>query len=168
MGDQERLKGLLVAGDEDFFLKASSNPNATYSVLWYALPTHPLARYQRACKVDILLPGIMDIPVIPRERITWIQQLPLMPLMPLLMMKLQGWSDHRESPRQDFQEKVPVDVEDILELLDLAYEDPSCHLSQVEWLSDEFINNAYFRIRDFVDYESLDSVWQWRALGFDT
>ena len=40
-----------------------------------------------------------------------------MPLFDLLVMKMQGWRDHRTSHRSDFRAKVEADVTDIRALL---------------------------------------------------
>lgn len=46
-----------------------------------------------------------------------IQNIPVMPLFDLLVMKMQGWRDHRASRRSDFRVKVRADVTDIRALL---------------------------------------------------
>lgn len=163
----ERLKRALVANDDRFYLQRSSNPDANYHILWCSLPTHPRARRPRRCKVDILTPGSLNIPYIPRGRIVHLNDLPVMPLMPLLLMKLQGWSDHRDSSRPDFQDKVPVDVEDILDLLQIACDKPYCRLSRSTWLPQTFLDLAQSRIEEFVDEESGESAGYWQTLEFD-
>jgi hypothetical protein len=89
---QERLKALLVTANPDFYLVAAKTPGATYRVLWCRL-----TGYRRSCKVDILLPGIMNIPRVPRELIKRVQNLPVMPLAGILLLKLQAWEDHRNA-----------------------------------------------------------------------
>ena len=128
--DQEELKQLLVDGSDDFYLVPSRNPSATYSVLWCRLSggSNRRSRFggrgssRRSCKVDILVPGVLNIPNVPQRRIKMISELPVMPLIPLLLLKLQGWSNHRESTREDMQEKQYVDAEDVVELLQIAVE----------------------------------------------
>jgi hypothetical protein len=70
---QEQLKARLIALDPRFYTVASKDPYATYRVLWFRLPTYTTgysyAYRDRSCKVDLLLPGIMNIPFVPKERI---------------------------------------------------------------------------------------------------
>ncbi|KAJ3720070.1 hypothetical protein C8R42DRAFT_108613 [Lentinula raphanica] len=125
---QEQLKYILVRYDSRFYLIDSKDPNATYRVLWFRL-----TGYHRSCKVDLLLPGIMNIPSVEPARIVRVGDIvgapagsilfrdyPLMPFLPLLLLKLQAWQDHGESPKLFVREKQQMDVRDIRELLQLA------------------------------------------------
>ncbi|KAH7878792.1 uncharacterized protein C8R40DRAFT_1086952 [Lentinula edodes] len=127
---QEELKNLLVQYNSTFYLIASKDPLATYRVLWFRL-----AGYRRSCKVDLLLPGTMNIPSVDPSRIYRVgntrqtdniyfsvlsAKYPLMPFLPLLLLKLQAWQDHGESAKLFMRDKQPTDVQDILELLRLA------------------------------------------------
>ncbi len=149
--DQEQLKRFLVASNDKFYLVPSRNPVATYRVLWYRLRTRRRDGGQsRSCKVDILVPGVLNIPDVPRHRVKKISGLPVMPLIPLLLLKLQGWSDHRLSPRPDMQAKQHVDVEDILELLDIAVErGKEVSSRKLRWLPASLIRASRTRARDF-------------------
>ena len=76
-------------------------------------------RRGRRVKVDILTPLTPNL-WIPRvlSEDTWlIKNIPVMPLFDLLVMKMQGWRDHRASRRSDFRAKVSADVTDIRALL---------------------------------------------------
>ncbi|KIK55979.1 hypothetical protein GYMLUDRAFT_99387 [Collybiopsis luxurians FD-317 M1] len=131
---QEDLKRRIVSYDPRFYLIASKDPYATYRVLWFRL-----YGIRRACKVDILLPGIMNIPSVSPQRIYRIKNhpswnvsghrsyyssltvdYPLMPFLPLLLLKLQAWQDHGESSKAHMRLKQPTDVQDIRELLELV------------------------------------------------
>jgi len=91
--DQEEIKNLVVSNDSKFFLVPSRSPRETYKILYYSLHTRGF------CKVDILLPGTMNIPSVPRSHITYTQvpDVPVMPLLAVILLKLQGWMDHRDS-----------------------------------------------------------------------
>ncbi len=76
-------------------------------------------REARRVKVDILVPlkPRLWIPKVLSED-TWLfKDIPVMPLFDLVVMKMQGWRDHRASRRSDFRAKVGADVTDIRALL---------------------------------------------------
>ncbi|OBZ77050.1 hypothetical protein A0H81_02983 [Grifola frondosa] len=109
-------------------------------------------RQRRACKVDILIPGVLNIPHVPDGQEDVINNLPVMPIMPLLLLKLQGWSDHRASPRADMQEKQYVDVEDIKELLAIACElEQDAYQANLMWIPVEFLDDTQERVYDFLE-----------------
>ncbi|KAH9835006.1 uncharacterized protein C8Q71DRAFT_710657 [Rhodofomes roseus] len=162
----EYLKQLLVNEPNDFYLVPSKKRDANYKVLWYRLP--PGARgKKRKCKVDVLVPGMLNIPAVPSAQVAYARHLPVMPLLPLLLLKLQGWTDHRDSDRRDFRRKQHVDVEDVKELLSFA-----CDLRvrigsrELGWLPADFVEAAQNRIHEFVG-EFPESVLRWRSLGFE-
>lgn len=64
---QEELKDFLIAYDSRFYLVPSKDPYATYRVLWFKLYTYKDRHLD--CKVDLLLPGVMNIPSIAPNRI---------------------------------------------------------------------------------------------------
>jgi hypothetical protein len=43
-----------------------------------------------------------------------------MPLIAAILLKWQGWTDHRDSKRENFQGKQHVDVDDIRDVRDLV------------------------------------------------
>ncbi|KAH9846738.1 hypothetical protein C2E23DRAFT_851723 [Lenzites betulinus] len=164
--DQEELKQILVDEDDDFFLVDSRNPNADYRVLWYRL--RPSRRGNpRSCKVDILVPGVLDIPDVPRRRLRWIDGLPVMPLVPLILLKLQGWRDHRDSYREDQQEKQHVDVQDLDQLLQIAIDrGQTVWQDNLSWLPSELIHNAQSMVYEFIaNISGFDEDWE--TLGFE-
>jgi hypothetical protein len=162
--DVEDVKALLVESDDSFFLVPSRNPRNNYMVLWYSLPP----RSKRSCKVDILVPGIVEIPRVPESLITYtnIPDIPVMPFLALLLLKLRGWDDHRSHTRQDMVDKQHVDVEDIDELLDLAINHYGVHLSTESWMPKSFVKSAKARLREYVDLFP-DTAWQWNEIGFN-
>ncbi|KZT08224.1 uncharacterized protein LAESUDRAFT_649859 [Laetiporus sulphureus 93-53] len=164
--DTEDLKRILVNEDSRFFLVPSRNPRATYEVLWYTLPSGRNRR-RRTCKVDILTPGgNLDLPHVPRQHIKREQQLPVMPLLPLLLTKLRGWTDHRDSHRQDMQDKQWVDVEDIDELLAITC-NTRTHITKdnLRWLPEDFVAASQERALEYVE-EYPNSALYWETLGF--
>jgi hypothetical protein len=86
-------------------------------VLFCRLPGYRKER--RRVKVDILVPlkPRLWIPKILSEDTRLINNIPVMPLFDLLVMKMQGWRDHRASRREDSPAKVKADVTDIHALL---------------------------------------------------
>jgi hypothetical protein len=107
---QESLKHALVRRNSKFYLVPSRDPTATYQVLWYR---HTFSRI----KVDILLPGVMNIPSISPSQIVQRNGLPVAPLSMVFLLKLQAWSQHRASTVSRFVMKQYTDKDDIVRLL---------------------------------------------------
>ncbi|KAH9919347.1 hypothetical protein B0H21DRAFT_845764 [Amylocystis lapponica] len=153
----EVLKEMLTQRDTDFYLIRAKNPAATYKVLYHRLASR--GRTKRSCKVDILTPGIINIPNIPPSRIETVGALPLVPLLPLLLLKLQGWIDRA---------KQPVDVADIAQLLVIvSRRGDKIGQENLGWLPDEFVMLARSRVRKYVA-ERKETTQYWEALGFET
>ncbi|KAG9218566.1 hypothetical protein PLEOSDRAFT_27394 [Pleurotus ostreatus PC15] len=172
---QEEIKRRLVAKDPKFILVASKNPYASYKVLWYEIPPSPsspssLYAASRSCKVDVLVPGIMSIPDVPRgySVVTisgeW-KGLPLMPFIPLLMLKLQAWMDHRQADKQYLREKQHTDVRDIGELLDIGMRRKYTLAAERAWIPASFIQAAERRIPEYLVYYPLTAD-EWKKIGF--
>ncbi|KAI0649646.1 hypothetical protein C8Q79DRAFT_997735 [Trametes meyenii] len=162
---QETLKGMLVAADSKFYLVPSRKPLATYKVLWYRDTT-----YGSRCKVDILLPGIMNIPNVPHQHVVYKgpYNFPLMPLIPHLLLKLQAWDDHQLSYRSDFLANVPTDQRDIDQLLAIVCQSGERLRSpNLQWLPELVIAAAGTRLRKYLAHGSLQTKRQWRSLGFN-
>ncbi|KAI0672033.1 hypothetical protein C8Q78DRAFT_718606 [Trametes maxima] len=161
---QEELKSMLVESSSRFMLVRSRNPRATYRVLWYRVP----GTYER-CKVDILIPGILNVPAVPTNSVVMNARhnLPVMPLIPQLLLKLQGWEDHRASTRRDMRFKQYLDVRDIDALLEIVcdkgvkVDDPEWH-----WVPDAMIANAQNTLETYLVLASPYSVYNWRKAGF--
>ncbi|KAK7038874.1 hypothetical protein VNI00_010506 [Paramarasmius palmivorus] len=168
---QEELKRQVVANDPNFYTIASKDPFATYRVLFYRLNEYTSRYLRRSCKVDLLLPGVMNIPNVPTSYIRYIDDRhrlkPLMPFLPLLMLKLQAWMDHGESTKLHMRAKQPVDVRDIMELLNLAvtkYTDVKL-AKEESWLPDTFVSAGRKRVRAFTRMYPT-SARHWKAVGF--
>ncbi|KAI8989243.1 hypothetical protein BD414DRAFT_415208 [Trametes punicea] len=163
---QESLKAMLVAADSGFYLVRSRNPYASYKVLWYRNKT---SWSSLPWKVDILVPGIMDIPNVPPDRIVRRapHHLPLMPLIPQLLLKLQAWSDHRDSHRVDLRMKQYTDVDDINKLLEIAcLRGHRVHSPDLSWMPTSMVSVALRRLRSYVVHAAPESKAKWRRLGF--
>jgi hypothetical protein len=163
--DSEDIKDLFESADDRFYLVPSANPSNTYRVLWYELWGG------RVCKVDILTPGTLSIPDIPIQHIVYQDAFPDIPVAPflcLLLLKLRGWTDHRDDDRQYMNDKVPVDEEDIEELLDLAVAVYDVHLGieSEEWMPEWFVEEAKERVAEYVQ-EWPNSGGSWQEIGFE-
>lgn len=150
---------MVASADPNFSLIPSRVVGADHHVLWYNLPsssnikTRPQKRKssstpeegppstRRVCKVDILIPGTLDIPHIPKSQLHFDtssffpsynadqdgssapQILPIacVPFCTLLMLKLRAWADHSlPNARHVMHQRVPQDEEDIEELLRIS------------------------------------------------
>lgn len=109
----------------------------------------------------------MNIPDIPPQQIKRKLGLPVMPLLPLLVMKLQGWTDHRASPRTDFQAKQHVDVDDNKELLDIPCRTGTRIGSKsLYWLPSDSIQAARVRVYKFIlEFPYTEDQWDFLGLG---
>ncbi|KAH9934561.1 uncharacterized protein BXZ73DRAFT_77033 [Epithele typhae] len=166
---QEELKELLVGTDPTFYLVVSENLAAPYRVLWYRLSKseYQIARPFEDCKVDILTPGTLNIPDVPLESVGLRQGLPVMPLIPQLLLKVQGWEDHRRSHRMDMRAKVPVDIKDVDSLVDVAVREKAKlgESGLQEWFSEEVALQLKRQVADFVETASRRGPHKWRRLG---
>jgi len=90
--------------------------------------------------------------------------IPVMPFIPVLLLKLQGWDDHRMSRRMDLQAKQHVDVGDIHELLRTAARDRKIHLRNESWLPMSFLAAGEWRVANFI-VAHPDSTIYWKHIG---
>lgn len=158
---QENLKAKLVEINHKFYLVPSRDPRATYQVLWYHI-----TETDSCIKVDILFPGVLDIPDVPLSLIDHnnIYNLPCTPLSHLLLLKLQGWIHHGESTAQRYRQKQPQDEQDINELLAIACL-RGLRPREERYLPRSFILRAELRVQKYVR-ACPSSERSWRALGF--
>jgi hypothetical protein len=89
-----------------------------------------------------------------------------MPIFDLLVMKMQGWRDHRDSNRADYRAKESADVSDIFALLERAKQDNISYVDESNEYrhSQEFISRARTLVNKFVRVYGRPG--QWRALEF--
>jgi len=162
--DAERIKEVIVNADDRYFLKPSRRRTATYKILICRLPGW--RAHGRCVKVDILVPGTMGLPEISSSETPVINRVPVMPLFDLLIMKTQGWWDHRVSPRKDFHEKEDADVDDVDALLDRAIQEDISYKYErgVDRHTAEFLERAIVLARRFVRKHGRRG--KWRAIEF--
>lgn len=117
-------------------------------------------------KVDILVPPTLGLPEIRFDDVVDIDRIPVMPLFDLLIMKTQGWLDHRNSSRADFRAKESADVTDIYALLDRADTEKLSYDDEIDQdrHEEEFIDNALYLVRRFAG--TYRAHRRWRRLGF--
>ncbi|KAH9948653.1 hypothetical protein B0H21DRAFT_689746 [Amylocystis lapponica] len=164
--NSEDVKQMLAQWDKGFFLVHARGAAADYNVLWYRLTSR--GGTVRSCKVDILVPGATDIPLVPPGRIETVGALPLMPLILLLLLKLQGWVGHRDSDRLVDWAKEHVDVADIAEIVAIACRRrDKVGQNSLDWLPARFVRLARDHVRQYVA-ERAETARYWQVLGFDT
>lgn len=187
------LKDLILRSDsQHFYLKLPRDPSAEYRILWYR-------QHYRGpeCKVDILVPGTIHLPRLPRHRVLFLSprteeegdggatagggkastvRIPVVPFALLLAHKLQGWDDHRTAEEPYQRGKQHQDAGDVRRLLGLRGEvrmlveaGPG---GRSVW-TDEALFDEDFRIltqgRVRAYCEAFpDHAEEWRKLGFET
>lgn len=165
---QETLKRILVDHPGSrFYLVDAKTPGATYKVLWYRLDEYLISSYsrnRRSCKVDILIPGIMNIPDVPLNKVVLLKGLPAMPLIGLIMLKLQAWEDHRNHNKNYMQVKQFTDVSDLEALLPIAIRDGRS-VDTESWIPASFVTAARERVLRFLASYPAQSQ-NWRRIGF--
>ena len=163
--DAEDIKETIVGEDGRYYLEQSKRRGQTYHLLYCRLPGWSIDP-ERCVKVDILVPPTLKLPEITDTDVILFGDIPVMPLFDLLVMKTQGWWDHLNSPRSDFQAKLVDDVTDVLALLDRAREeDVSFDEEANEYRhSEEFMSHALALANRFVNAHGRHR--KWRALEF--
>ena len=159
--NQEGLKRRLVSLNSRFYLVNARDPSAQYKVLWYLTDTGS------RIKVDLLFPGVLDIPDIPPSCITRtnIYSLPCAPLSLILLLKLQAWIHHGDSLHTRYFLKKPTDARDINALLSFATR-MGLKPRTEKWLPVSFVTTSESRVRRYVR-EVPASARQWLDLGYD-
>ena len=122
--------------------------------------------HTRLVKVDILVPPTLNLPAIDASETCLFDDVPVMPLFDLLVMKTQGWWDHRISDRADFHAKEQADVSDIFALLDCAKQQNVSYVDEANESrhSSNFLGLARTLTKNFVGVYGRPG--RWRALGF--
>jgi hypothetical protein len=164
--DAEKIKEIIVETDSRYFLKPARQRDADYEVLFCRLPGWH--RRRRCVKVDILVPpSDLGLPEILASDTPIINDIPVMPLFALLVMKTQGWWDHRVSPREDFRAKEDGDVDDVDALLDhAADEDVDYEVERASGrYTSEFMDKTLLHARRFVSV-LRGRREKWKAIGF--
>ena len=156
----EELKRRVVSANPSFYLVPSKTPGATYKVLWYR--NRPASR----CKVDLLLPGTMNIPFISSSAIKHPEPgYPCAPFALVFLLKLQAWVQHRDSEELRFRLKASTDAADLKMMLPIALGKNFNIRRKKPYLPPSFIAPAALRVERFVR-ECPETLPEWTALGF--
>lgn len=169
----------MAARDSNFFLASPENPHATYKVLWYDIPPTSVPRSPhspsiiRPCRVNILAPGVMNIPDVPQGCAViasgewW--GLPLMPLIPLLMLRLQDWMEHRKPgvrfSRRSVENQRNDEFLTIGDLLDVGVRRGYTLDAYRAWLPVSLLETAEEQILTYNSYHPM-KAGHWQRLGF--
>ncbi|KAJ6611480.1 hypothetical protein B0H10DRAFT_1809438 [Mycena sp. CBHHK59/15] len=159
----EEIKDLLVSLDSKFYLALpEKNPLATYQVLWY---TFPSTGVQKTCRVDVFIPGMISLPFVPPELVTYSPSgLPVMPLLAALRHKVLAWMAHGKAGRQD---KQLNDITDIGGLSGIVANKLGTVLSEdISWYPEWFVDASFSGITKYVDVFP-DSAGLWFNLWAD-
>jgi hypothetical protein len=149
----------VVAANPSFYLVPAKTPGATYKVLWYHT-------FSRRCKVDLLLPGVMDIPSVPIADIEHPEPgKPCAPFMLVFLLKLQAWAQHRDSGEMRFWLKSSTDASDLRVLLPIARTKGLGIKREKAYLPPSLVASSSLRVKRFVE-EWPETLRGWRALGF--
>lgn len=157
---QEEIKARLVQNNPRFYLVNPRSSFATYKVLWYYI-----VETNSCLKVDILLPGVLNIPSIPVSSITRrnADGLPCAPFSLVLLLKLQAWAHHGEAMEWRFRVKQPTDERDIDELLVEAVKRKIAPSSDAFFPS-SFLDVSRARVLKY-NAQNPNSKSYWKAIG---
>jgi hypothetical protein len=163
--DAEDIKETIVEADDRYYLEQSRKRGATHQILYCRLPGWASDETRRV-KVDILVPPTINLPTSIASETYHISNIPVMPIFDLLVMKTQGWRDHRVSFRPDFRAKASADVSDIFALLESAKRQNVSYVDEANKgrHSPEFMRHARTLVTKFVRIYGRPRPW--RALGF--
>lgn len=163
---REKLEKHLVSADPDFYLWSPRDAPAQHRVLCYKLSGAP-GEPKRGCKVNVVLPDNIGMPVILPSKVQRIDDLPVMPLLLLLFLKLQCWTDRRVTLRWYMRSKQhDEDVRDIRDLLVLVRSRGECiDRDRLQWLPTPTVEAAIVRITEFVE-AFPDTTTNWRVVGY--
>jgi len=164
--DREAIKAYIASRNDRFSLEDAKTPGADYKVLYFNLNW----ALGLKCKVDILTTGPipLHIPEIPQGHIVYPNgyNIPVVPLLVLLILKVQGWRDHRRSRKKRFRAKIPQDIEDISWLLVMA-DDANDRLYELElWAPNWFMNHADNLVTRYTN-RFQETYYPFRDLGFN-
>jgi len=161
-GGAEAIKRRLCQEDDRFYTVRARNPRNRWKVLYWRTDSDE-PDFERF-KIDILVPGVLDLPNVHPHYIIKFDRLPCAPLHLLLLHKLKGWDDRRYSRRPDFLAKLPGDVRDIRDLLQIANRLGLNVTNPKPYITDSFRDDSYERITEF-SYEHPEHIPLWMGLG---
>ena len=157
-GGEEAIKRRLCEANDRFYTVPARNPRNRWNVLWWRTESSEPG-FQRF-KVDILVPGVMDLPYILPRYIMEIDELPCAPLDLLLFHKLKAWNDRLYVRRPDLRAKLPGDIQDIGDLLWLANWEGLDVTEGRQYITDPFREASYRRVKKFcLEYPEYAGLW---------
>lgn len=164
----EMLKDLLRTSDPSHFeLKQSVYSDAQYRVIWYNHVTED-GEEREQCKIDLVLPGTLHLPFVPKAAFEVIGGIPLLPFSIVLVQKLQGWDDHGKATQRHKRDRQQVDAADLRNLLKMEHHIAPLRIQQ-PW-QDENLFDLEFqaltrkRVQDFC-WRNPATVQEWQKLG---
>lgn len=160
-GGAEAIKRRLCQENNNFYTVRAQNPNDHWNVLYWDTNSDEPG-FERF-KIDILIPGVMDLPDVHPDYIINIEGFPCAPLHLLLLHKLQGWDDRRRSRRRDQLAKVPADARDVVDLLRVAYRRGLNITKLKPYITDSFRTTSYRRVKEF-SLRYPEHKWLWMSL----
>ncbi|KAG6916250.1 hypothetical protein DXG01_007707 [Tephrocybe rancida] len=166
---EELKQNLVVLDPYHFFTISSKDAQASYRVLYYRLTNNPAQTAKTSCKIDLLLPGVMNLPNFSPSRIHWDEGLPLVPFSLLLLQKLQAWDEHRRSKDPIKWQRQRTDMEDLDGLTALSVCTPLKHerpWSDETLFTSEFQRLSKQRVLTFCA-AFPGSASSWSSLGFE-
>jgi len=161
-GGAEAIKRQLCEEDNRFYTVRAKNPANRWRVLYWRTDSDEPGF--EGFKIDILIPGVLDLPYIHPQYIIEIDKLPCAPLHLLLLHKLQGWDNRRCSRRPDFLAKLPGDVRNISDLLLIANRLGLNITKPRPYITDSFRNISYARVTEF-SRRHPEYIPLWMGLG---
>ena len=157
-GGAEAIKQRLCEENDKFYTRPARNRKDPWKVLYWDTGSNDPGF--RRIKVDILVPGVMNLPHIPTNFIVTIHGIPCAPLHLLLLHKLQAWDDRCRSSRPHVRAKIPGDIEDIEDLLFVANQRGLNLLERRPYITDSFHVISCRRVEEFVcQYPRYRQLW---------
>jgi len=162
-GGAEAIKQQLCEEDDRFYTVDARNPKDRWQVLYWCTDSDEPG-FERF-KIDILVPGVLDLPYIHPDYIIKIDKFPCAPLTLLLLHKLKAWDDRRGSRRSRFLAKLPADVRDIADLLRIANGLGLRITKSRSYISDSFRGTSHRRVKAFC-IRHPEYIALWMGLGW--
>jgi hypothetical protein len=163
--DPEDIKRWMVEENPRFYLVDALTPGAHWKKLRYHLGGEGLTRRPSAIKIDVLVPGAMELPSFDRRNIyRRFSELPIAPLSLVLLHKVRGWLERSTSDVPYQWEKHRQDASDVASLLPIASEGGVNIKSGV--LPDEFLESAGGWVGAFINKYPNFPTHYWQTIGF--
>ncbi|TFK18598.1 hypothetical protein FA15DRAFT_675147 [Coprinopsis marcescibilis] len=160
-----------MARNSQFFTTPVVDAARAHSLFRYIPPhmTLPPNFKKRFCKVDVVLPGPMNLPYLSEGQVNEVEGLPVVPVLVLLLHKLQGWEDRLKSAEMHKFRQHIANVEDIKDLLGRVGEMPVKMFrpwSERELLGEGFVDASKARVKRFCA-RFPETAIHWEGLGFE-